>query len=213
LDGVCNSGTTGGALMDTAEILKIIGALVTVGTLYIAWRKLKDEIELLRSQSKVNRSQEKVNETEAANTIVEAASRVVDDVGKGMNILKDAMQYAENSRKILIDNALKASAEINRLEDRLEGMTKRLDEQEEKTINYRHERETMIETLSVKLEEQGKQILSFENRVAEMKEKYNKAIELLVGLLDPDKRDVALQELSHILGDSVYKFKLPKAGK
>jgi predicted RNase H-like nuclease (RuvC/YqgF family) len=195
--------------MDTAAIVSIIGALVALGSLYVQLRRLKPDTKVSESQADVNKSETAKNITDAAQT--------------ALSVLKEALEFSERERqeertstndivKSATDAMLKASARNNELEDSIAELKRRLDEQEIKTADYRHERETMIETMSVKLEEQGKQILAFENRVAEMKEKYNKAIELLVGLLDPDKRDVALQELSHILGDSVYKFKLPRSG-
>jgi predicted RNase H-like nuclease (RuvC/YqgF family) len=189
--------------MDTAAIVSIIGALVALGSLYVQLRRLKPEAD-------VDKSQVSLNIVGAAKT---ALSMVQEALEFNEKEWKEEKEQLDGMIRRSADALLKASADNNRLEDRIKELTIRVDEQEEKTANYRHEREAMIETLSVKLEEQGKQILAFENRVAEMKEKYNKAIELLVGLLDPDKRDVALQELSHILGDSVYKFKLPKANK
>jgi predicted RNase H-like nuclease (RuvC/YqgF family) len=182
----------------TAVIVSIISALVALVSAYVQWKRQK-------SEEGVSKSQESLNIVGAAKT---ALSMVQEALEFNEKEWKEEKEQLYGMIRRSADALLKASADNNRLEDRIKELTQRVDEQEEKTANYRHEREEMIESLTVKLEEQGRKILEFDS----FKEKYKQAFEMLLGFLDVDKREVAIQELAHILGDSVYKFKLPRSG-
>lgn len=186
--------------MDIAAIISVIGASVTVGGLFIQWRKAKSEI--------------KVSETQTAVNITEAAENA-------LSVVREAMQFSEQERlqereelTALIRNGadalLQASVRENELEDRIRGL-----EDTRQTYRAEHEArvialENSVRDLFQKSQEWESRYITLQEQYNTLKDKYNKAIEILVGALDEERRAKVMPELALLLGDSIAKFKFPR---
>lgn len=168
--------------MDKDIVIALISLVGVLCGVYIAWRKLKSEIEVLRSQAHLNQSTERVNQSEEQSNLAKALHESIDAL-------------------------LKTSADRNQLEEKVDKQQTQINE----LIQHRNEREGRIVALENNVRSLLDQVREWESKYNALKEKYNKAIEILVRALDDAHIPVPI-ELVHLLGDSIAKFKLPKPG-
>jgi chromosome segregation ATPase len=174
--------------MDIAAIISVLGALVTLGGLFVQWRKSKSEVRVLNSQEKSN----------LADAVETAAGTLV-------SALKFAAEERTNFEKRIDD--LEADLERAREETKL-----RIEE----THKHRTDTDAKIEALNREyLRETQKlrdEVQTLKNLVAEGEKKYKAAkqiIEQLVAALRDNKIDLPNLDLSD-LGDSIHGLKWKK---
>lgn len=175
--------------IDIAAIVSVIGALVTVGGMFIQWRKS-------RSETKVLGSQEKSNLADAAETAAKA--------------LTDSLKHFLEERELLekrIDDLEKAQDERDR-------MIRELQEHREQRDAQLAELKENNEALNARVAALNAQIMKDTIETKELREKYQQLKDFTHTLINAlDKKGIKLPELNGKIPESLQGWQWEKKKK